>query len=135
MKFGHKDGIPKEKEKEKVTEEKDIREPSKKISAFGDSVLRGVILDGDKYRVSKNSFASICEEVLGVRIENKAKFGSTVAVGEKSLIRSLDTIQSSNGEYIVLEFGGNDCDYNWKKNSTKNCCAKTGFTQTKRDTG
>lgn len=98
-----------------MTEEKGICEQSKKISAFGDSVLRGVILDGDKYRVSKNSFANICEEVLGVRIENKAKFGSTVATGEKSLMRSLDTIKSSNGEYVVLEFGGNDCDYNWKE--------------------
>ena len=53
------------------------------ISAFGDSVLKGVILENDKYRVSKNNFASICEEVLDIKIENKAKFGSTIAVGGK----------------------------------------------------
>lgn len=88
---------------------------TKDISAFGDSVLKGVILENDKYRVSKNNFASICEEVLDIKIENKAKFGSTIAVGEKSIERNLDIIKSSTGSYVVMEFGGNDCDFNWKE--------------------
>lgn len=81
------------------------------ISAFGDSVLKGVILEDNKYKVSKNSFANICEEVLGIKIENKAKFGSTISVGEKSIAKNLETIKSSNSQYVVMEFGGNDCDF------------------------
>ena len=85
------------------------------ISAFGDSVLKGVILEDNKYKVSKNSFANICEEVLGIKIENKAKFGSTISVGEKSIAKNLETIKSSNSQYVVMEFGGNDCDFTWKE--------------------
>lgn len=85
------------------------------ISAFGDSVLKGVILENNKYKVSKNSFANICEEVLGIKIENKAKFGSTVSIGEKSIAKNLETIKNSNSKYVVMEFGGNDCDFTWKE--------------------
>lgn len=31
------------------------------IYAFGDSVLKGVILENDKYKVCKNRFSNICE--------------------------------------------------------------------------
>lgn len=54
------------------------------IYAFGDSVLKGVILENDKYKVCQNRFSNICEDVLNVVIENKAKFGSTISIGEKS---------------------------------------------------
>lgn len=36
------------------------------IYAFGDSVLKGVVLENDKYKVYKNRFSSICENVLNV---------------------------------------------------------------------
>lgn len=48
------------------------------IYAFGDSVLKGVILENDKYKVCKNRFSNICENVLNIVIENKTKFGSTI---------------------------------------------------------
>lgn len=85
------------------------------LSAFGDSVLKGVILDGNKYKISKNSFANICEEKLGIKIDNKAKFGSTITVGEKSIEKNIELIKSSQSKYVIMEFGGNDCDYNWKE--------------------
>lgn len=85
------------------------------LSAFGDSVLKGVILEGDKYKISKKSFANICEEKLGIKVENKAKFGSTVKVGEKSIEKNIELIKNSQSKYVVMEFGGNDSDYNWKE--------------------
>lgn len=85
------------------------------ISAFGDSVLKGVIFENEKYRVSKNNFSNICQEVLGIEIENKAKFGSTISTGEKSFEKNIDIIKENKGKYVVLEFGGNDCDFNWKE--------------------
>lgn len=83
------------------------------ITAFGDSVLKGVIYEDDHYKVSNSSFQKICEEYFGITIENKAKFGSTITKGETVFERSLDVIRESDGEYVVLEFGGNDCDFNW----------------------
>ncbi len=85
------------------------------ISAFGDSVLKGVILENNKYKVSKDNFVNICEDILGIKIENKAKFGSTIETGEKSIHKNLELIKNCNGKYVVMEFGGNDCDYNWKE--------------------
>lgn len=84
-----------------------------KICAFGDSVLKGIVLDNDKYKISKNNFSNICKNTLGIYIENKAKFGSTILVGEKSLIKNFNELE--NADYVVFEFGGNDCDFNWKE--------------------
>ena len=81
------------------------------IAAFGDSVLKGVIYEDEHYRVSDASFQKICEEYFGVTIENKAKFGSTITKGESVF----DRIRETKSEYVVLEFGGNDCAYNWKE--------------------
>ena len=85
------------------------------IYAFGDSVLKGVILENDKYKVCKNRFSNICEDVLNIVIENKAKFGSTITTGKKSFEKNKDVLTNPDIEYIVLEFGGNDCDFNWKE--------------------
>ena len=41
------------------------------ISVFGDSFLKGVIYENNTYKVSQN----MCEDILGVSIENKAKSG------------------------------------------------------------
>lgn len=83
------------------------------ISAFGDSILKGVIYENNNYKVSKNRFSNICEEVLGVSIENKAKFGSTVGIGKNIISKNMDLIKETKSKYVVMEFGGNDCDYNW----------------------
>ena len=85
------------------------------IAAFGDSVLKGVIYENEHYRVSDASFQKICEEYFGITIENKAKFGSTISKGEQVFERNLNLIRDFDGKYVVLEFGGNDCDFNWKE--------------------
>ncbi len=85
------------------------------LTAFGDSVLKGVIYEDEHYKVADSSFQKICEEYFGIVIENKAKFGVTVTKGEAIFERNLDIIKESSGEYVILEFGGNDCDFNWKE--------------------
>ncbi|MGN1330648.1 MAG: SGNH/GDSL hydrolase family protein [Clostridia bacterium] len=85
------------------------------IYAFGDSVLKGIVLENEKYKVCKNRFSNICQDVLNVVIENKAKFGSTISVGEKSFEKNLSILDNPDVEYVVLEFGGNDCDFKWQE--------------------
>ena len=85
------------------------------ITAFGDSVLKGVIYEDDHYKVADSSIQKICEESFGIVIENKAKFGSTIKRGETIFEKNLDAIRESSGRYVILEFGGNDCDFNWKE--------------------
>ena len=83
------------------------------ICVFGDSLSRGVVLDEAKkrYIFSKNSFIDLFHKVTNIDVDNYAKFGCTITKGESILEKHLANI----GEYAetVLEFGGNDCDFDW----------------------
>ena len=92
----------------------------KNIFAFGDSVMKGIITDNAphnagvfKYRISDNSFVCRCEQMLGRPIENLARFGNTIVTGAKLMDRYLNKISSE--DIVVLEFGGNDCNFNWEE--------------------
>lgn len=87
----------------------------KTIGAFGDSLLKGVIYKDEHYKILKASFQKLCEDSLGIKVENKAKFGSTVTKGEATLKRNLDLLKDTDCKYVVLGFGGNDCDFNWRE--------------------
>lgn len=90
----------------------------KSIIAFGDSVLKGVIIDkersGDdsvRYTCLEDNFTNLCGKRLGLDVHNYGRFGSTVDTGEKIMKRHLDDI--SKADFTLLEYGGNDCDHNW----------------------
>lgn len=89
----------------------------KKILAFGDSIMKGVVVDTDreisdmKYKVSDESFTEECSRRLGVEIENFGKFGSTVTTGKKIVDRHLAELKEA--DYVLLKFGGNDSAYRW----------------------
>lgn len=85
------------------------------VSVFGDSVLKGVIYENNSYKISKSRFSNICEQILGISIENKAKFGSTISTGEKIISKNIELIKQTKSNYIIMEFGGNDCDFNWSE--------------------
>lgn len=52
-----------------------------KLSAFGDSVLRGVIFENNCYKYSKECFVNLLKADLCADIENKGKFGATITAG------------------------------------------------------
>ncbi len=84
------------------------------ICIFGDSVAKGVIFDGvkKKYRLLRESFANIIESQQNISILNFARFGCTISAGSKILGKHQKEL--SGFDYTILEFGGNDCDYNWE---------------------
>ena len=99
---------------------------------FWDSVLKGVIYENNIYKVSQNRFSNICEDILGVPIENKAKFGSTISIGKNIIFKNIELIKETKSKYVVMEFGGNDCDYNWREiseNPDKEHYSKSSITQ------
>lgn len=92
----------------------------KKILAFGDSIIKGVVIDKDrsvsdniKYTVSDNCFTDECSRRLGVEIENYGKFGSTISAGKRIIDRNLSKLEGA--EYVLLKFGGNDSAYKWNE--------------------
>lgn len=90
----------------------------KKAIAFGDSVLKGVIIDSARtianhvrYMFLESNFTSQAGSRMGVDIDNYAKFGSTITIGQGIIGRHIKQI--ANSDYTFLEYGGNDSDFNW----------------------
>lgn len=83
------------------------------IAALGDSLTKGVVLnDENRYSILKGSFINIISEKLDLCIKNYAKFGCTIGFGHNVIDRHSNEISQS--DVTFLEFGGNDCDFDWK---------------------
>jgi lysophospholipase L1-like esterase len=83
------------------------------ISILGDSISKGVILDeiSKKYKMLKESAAELFSRENNVSVKNHARFGCT---SEKALEMTPTVLEKESASGIVLlELGGNDCDYNW----------------------
>lgn len=86
------------------------------IGIFGDSIGKGILLRSDSNRYSTlkmdlQKLFGISDEKLS--IQNYSMMGSTVTKGLAVLDRHLDKVKHFKN--VLLEFGGNDCDYNWKE--------------------
>lgn len=84
------------------------------VCIFGDSIMKGVIFDAIKgrYIFLKNSFLNMLGMNSSTKVDNYAKFGCTITAGKKIIEKHLETLPNYN--YTALEFGGNDCDFDWK---------------------
>jgi acyl-CoA thioesterase I len=87
----------------------------RKITIFGDSIMKGVLLDDtqDRYYTIDNHGVAWMENQYGLEIQNKAMFGCTVTKGSQMLHRT--TQRGLDADIVVLEFGGNDCDFAWNE--------------------
>lgn len=91
----------------------------KQIIALGDSIVRGIVLDKSqdnlKYRYTQldENFVAICSAQLGCVIKNFGMFGNTTLRALHNLDRHKSAIESA--EYVIMEFGGNDCDHHWSE--------------------
>ena len=86
-----------------------------KATIFGDSILRGVLLNpGDKkYYFSKNIDWTYIENALDVKIENRSKMGCDIIKGKKFIENYIQ--EGNRPDFVLVEYGGNDSDYDWKK--------------------
>jgi acyl-CoA thioesterase-1 len=83
-----------------------------KILISGDSISRGVIYDEtrQRYITTRDNYVSMVQDSLKGIICNTAKFGNTITKGLDLLKKS---VLSENPDIALIEFGGNDCDFNW----------------------
>jgi len=90
-------------------------ELQRNVEVFGDSILKGVQLDDDKkhYRVDNNIDVDMLEKKFLLSIRNFSKFGCTISKAF-SLIEKRFSNDKPKCDAIVLNLGGNDCDFNWK---------------------
>jgi acyl-CoA thioesterase I len=85
----------------------------KKIGVWGDSILKGVVFDEIRgsYQLLDDSCANLVSRNLGLDILNKSRFGCTIDKGIAHLEKALEN--KMDCDYILLEYGGNDCDFDW----------------------
>lgn len=88
-----------------------------KLVALGDSIIKGVLVQSEgersRYSLADKGIVECCAEKLGGESLNLGKMGCTIEAGERILNRYLDKM--SGAQYVLLEYGGNDSDYNWQE--------------------
>lgn len=91
----------------------------KSLCMLGDSLAKGVIVDSAKetYTFLKDCFVNLFSATTGVVVDNFAKFGCTITKGLE--IARKNAGKFKNYDYVVMEFGGNDSNFNWKEISER----------------
>jgi len=79
---------------------------------YGDSISKGVVYDEEKekYVLLEKSFFHIVQNKLNVILQNAALFGNTIT---RALRYLKQDILKKKPDVVILEFGGNDCDFDW----------------------
>lgn len=82
------------------------------IHVWGDSLARGVVYNEERarYVISHERCTNRLQEELGCKVENHSMMGATVLEGYARFEPSTPTPRA----LCVVEFGGNDCDLDWK---------------------
>lgn len=90
-----------------------MEQTERTVAVWGDSLARGVIWNEQRKRhtVSLRTAADVVGEQLGVHVINRARFGFTAPRGLAMLTKDLETGFSC--ESAMIEFGGNDCNFDW----------------------
>lgn len=82
------------------------------IVAYGDSITKGIVYNDEKskYSIIKDNFTNIISSSIKGSVYNVGKFGSTIIRGINRL--NNDVIKKAP-DIVLIEFGGNDCDFKW----------------------
>jgi lysophospholipase L1-like esterase len=87
---------------------------SYKFMVSGDSISKGVIFDEvkSKYVILEDNYINLLQSKLNGIIRNTAKFGNTIIQG---IIKLKDDVLRDEPDIVLVEYGGNDCDFDWKE--------------------
>jgi len=86
----------------------------KNIEVFGDSIFKGVQLNpaNNRYHVDNQIGIDDISEKYDVSIDNFSKFGNTIGKGYEAIQKRLGSGKFC--DMMIMDFGGNDCDFDWK---------------------
>jgi lysophospholipase L1-like esterase len=85
------------------------------VGVFGDSILKGIQLDSNNQRYCVENHIDF-EQISNkhrVIVNNYSLFGCTIEKGSLMLQKRFDN--GKTYDIVVIEYGGNDCDFNWKE--------------------
>ncbi|EFP2887332.1 SGNH/GDSL hydrolase family protein [Listeria monocytogenes] len=83
------------------------------VGVWGDSIMKGVLFNPEKnrYTLLKNNCIKRASEKLGLTFKNHSTMGRTITKGHEILTK--DLAKDATNDIAIIEFGGNDCDFNW----------------------
>lgn len=86
----------------------------RKVLIFGDSLARGVVWDEarSRYVLSPRAAVKRVAEETGMTILNRARMGMTAEGGLACMQADLDA--GMTADTVLIEFGGNDSDFDWR---------------------
>ena len=90
-----------------------------KISAYGDSILKGAVTGTDSghlFDIIEDSSLVLASKALGFELNNQSVFGSIVSKTQRRLNRDIE--KGIFSDLAIIESGGNDCDYDWTQVSS-----------------
>ena len=83
----------------------------RQLFIFSDSVIKGVMHENGRYKLCEDhDFASL--NARGIEAHNHSKMGATIRTGLDIMRRKLTPCDEET--LVLLSFGGNDCDFDWK---------------------
>ena len=85
-----------------------------KIVVFGDSILKGVITipnSGKLFDTTENDSLSLAQKELGFELDNRSIYGNITSKGLIKLQKFFE--KGGEADFCIIEFGSNDCDYDW----------------------
>lgn len=90
---------------------------NRRISVWGDSILKGIVRDDTPqgYRVLDSNCVKRFETTTGSKVSNHASFGMTTIKAFERIKRSLTRREPQKDDIVLIEFGGNDCDFLWSE--------------------
>lgn len=86
---------------------------SNNIMIFGDSIMKGVVLSESdrRYRIGSGLGIDTLAQSFGLNIANYSRFGCTLEKGLGILRRTVE--KNPDCGAVIMEYGGNDCDFDW----------------------
>jgi hypothetical protein len=87
----------------------------KKVEVFGDSVLKGIQVNPQnmRYHIDNNIDIKMIAKKFFLDIRNFSKFGCTITKG-LTLIKKRLQDAGPFCDAIIMNFGGNDCNFDWQ---------------------
>ncbi len=88
-----------------------------KITLFGDSIGKGITTDNGKIEMLSKTAVGLFENNYGTKIDNRACYGQSIKrLAKKGAIDSyIKSIDKDKNNIAVIELGGNDADFDWKR--------------------
>ena len=83
------------------------------VIIYGDSIMKGATPEGaSKYRSVLPRFLPRLAEKYDLAVINRSRFGCTIDRGYAMLQKDLQ--EKTPCQIALVEYGGNDCDFDWK---------------------